>query len=178
MIPKSIEEALNQQIALEGYASFLYLSMAAWCDKEGLEGCARFMHRQSAEERVHMLRIFGYMSEVDALALTPAIAQPPHQFDSIQSIFEQVYAHEQKVTASINELVTMSNEEKDHATTQFLQWYISEQREEEALMRTILDKIRLIGDGPQSLYYIDKEVEKINNRQSKSESTEGEAEIV
>lgn len=176
MIPKRIEDALNQQIALEGYASFLYLSMAAWCDQEGLEGCANFMHRQSAEERGHMLRIFKYMSEVNIHALTPAIPQPPYQFDSIQHIFEQVYAHEQKVTASINDLVTMTLEEKDHATNQFLQWYINEQREEESLMRTILDKIRLIGAGSQSLYYIDKEVEKINNRQARSESAEGETE--
>jgi len=178
MIPKRIEEALNQQIALEGYASYLYLSMASWCDYEGLEGCANFMHRQSQEEREHMLRIFKYMSEVNTHALAPAIPQPPHQFDSIRSIFEQVYAHEQKVTASINNLVTMSSEEKDHATTQFLQWYITEQREEEALMRGILDKIKLIGDGPQSLYYIDKEVEKINNRQAKAESTESEGSTI
>ncbi|MFN7118818.1 MAG: ferritin [Saprospiraceae bacterium] len=175
MIPKKIEDSLNQQIALEGYASFLYLSMASWCDFEGLEGCANFMHRQSAEEREHMLRIFNYMSEVDARALVPAIAQPPYQFDSIKQIFEQVYAHEQKVTASINELVTLSLEEKDHATSQFLQWYVNEQREEESLMRSILDKIKLIGDGPQSLYYIDKEVEKINNRQAKAEGAENEA---
>lgn len=176
MIPKKIEEALNQQIALEAYASYLYLSMAAWCGHEGLEGCAHFMHRQSQEEREHMLRIFKYMSEVDAHALAPAIPQPPHHFDSIKNIFEQVYAHEQKVTASINELVTMSLEEKDHATSQFLQWYVNEQREEESLMRSILDKIKLIGDGPQSLYYIDKEVEKINNRQTKAEATENELE--
>ncbi len=178
MIPKQIEDALNQQIALEGYASYLYLSMASWCDYEGLEGCARFMHRQSQEEREHMLRIFKYMSEVDKQALAPAIPQPPHHFESIRNIFEQVYAHEQKVTASINELVTMSFEAKDHATSQFLQWYVNEQREEEALMRGILDKIKLIGDGPQSLYYIDKEVEKINNRQTKAENLEGESESI
>lgn len=165
MISKPVTEALNKQIALEGYASFLYLSMASWCDHEGLEGCARFMHRQSDEERGHMLRLFAYLSEMDAHALTPAIEQPPLEFPSLREMFEQVYAHEQKVTASIHDLVTLSNEEKDHSTLNFLQWYVEEQREEEALMRTILDKIRLIGDGPQSLYYIDKEVETINAAQ-------------
>lgn len=162
MISKKIEEALNKQIALEGYASYLYLSMASWCDKEGLEGCAKFMHRQSDEERAHMMRIFYYISEVDGHALTPAIPQPPLEFESVKSLFKQVFDHEQKVTASIHNLVALSHDEKDHTTFNFLQWYIEEQREEENLMRSILDKIKLIGDGPQSLYYIDMEIEKIN----------------
>ena len=162
MISKKMEQALNKQIELEGYASFLYLSMASWCDKEGMDGCAAFMHRQSEEEKEHMLRIFHYISEVDGHALTPAIKQPPYEFESVKSLFEEVYAHEQRVTKAIHELVALSLEEKDHTTHHFLQWYIDEQKEEEALMRTILDKIKLIGNGPQSLYYIDMEVEKIN----------------
>ncbi len=169
MISKPMTAALNEQIALEGYASFLYLSMASWCEQEGLEGCAQFMHRQSEEERQHMLRLYGYLSEMDARALTPAILQPPHEFKSVREMFEQVYAHEQKVTAAIHKLVTLSNEEQDHSTLNFLQWYVEEQREEEALMRTILDKIRLIGDGPLSLFYIDKEVETINAVQEEGE---------
>ena len=88
MISKKMTKALNQQIELEGSASFLYLSMATWCGNEGLEGCAKFMHRQSAEEREHMLKIFEYMGEVDAIALTPSIAQVPHKFDSPQKMFE------------------------------------------------------------------------------------------
>src|SRR5690606_31424241 len=134
MISKKMIKALNEQIALEGYASYLYLSMAAWCDKEALEGCARFMHRQSEEERMHMLKIFYYLSEVDAHALTPAIKQPPHEFESVRSMFEQVYKHEQKVTASIDKLVKITYEENDNTTLNFLQWYVNEQREEEALM--------------------------------------------
>ncbi|MBK7872058.1 MAG: ferritin [Saprospiraceae bacterium] len=170
MISQKMIDALNQQIALEGYASYLYLSMSAWCDKEGLEGCKKFMRRQSEEERAHMLRIFDYLSETDSHALAPAIAQPPHEFESVQKMFEQVYAHEQKVTAAINKLISLCYEEHDHTTLNFLQWYVTEQREEEALMRNILDKIRLIGDGPQSLYYIDKEMEKINVQQLQSET--------
>ena len=165
-----METALNKQIALEGYASFLYLSMASWCDKEGLEGCAKFMHRQSEEERQHMLRIFYYISEVDGHAITPAISEPPHEFPSVQKMFDSVYKHEQKVTDAIHELVALSHSEKDHTTFNFLQWYIEEQREEEALMRTILDRIKLIGDGPQSLYYIDQEIDKINKEEEKAEA--------
>ncbi|RMF30954.1 MAG: ferritin [Bacteroidetes bacterium] len=173
MISENMTKALNEQIALEGYASFLYLSMAAWCDKEGLNGCSQFMMRQSEEEREHMLRIFNYMFEVDAHALTPAIEQPPHEFESVQKMFEMVYAHEQKVTRAINHLVELAYKEEDYSTMNFLQWYVEEQREEEALMRTILDKIKLIGTGPQSLYFIDKEVEAINAEQEKKEAAEG-----
>ena len=148
MISKRMEQALNVQIELEAYASFLYLSMASWCDRQGLGGCAEFMHRQSEEERSHMMRIFHYISDVDGTAITPAIKQPPLEFPSIQDLFTTVYEHEQKVTASIHKLLDLCNEEDDYTTHNFLQWYINEQREEEALMRTILDKIKLIGTEP------------------------------
>ncbi len=163
MISEKMIAALNEQIKLEGYASFLYLSMASWCNHQALEGCSRFMHRQSDEERFHMLKIFNYLYEVDGHALTPAIPEPPHTFDKVQSMFQQVYEHEQKVTRSIHQLVDLANQENDYATVHFLQWYIEEQREEESLIRTVLDRIKLIGYGPQSLYYIDKEVAAIHS---------------
>ena len=169
MLSKQILEALNQQIVLEAYASFLYLSMASWCEQKGLEGSAKFMHRQSNEEREHMLRIFHYINERDGHALAPQVKQAPHDFDSAVALFEMVYAHEKKVTASINKIVGLCYKEDDYTTLHFLQWYIEEQREEEALMSSILDKINLIGDGPQSLYYIDKEIEKINAVEEKAE---------
>lgn len=172
MISKNMEKALNAQIVLEGYASQLYLAMASWCDTQGLEGCTKFMHRQSEEERMHMLKIFYYLSEVDAFAKTPGIDQPPHEFESVRALFEQVYQHEQKVTAAIHQLLKIGYEENDHTTLNFLQWYVEEQREEEALMRTILDRIKIIGDGPQSLYYIDKEVEKVNAQAEAAEAAE------
>ncbi|MEO0339685.1 MAG: ferritin [Bacteroidota bacterium] len=172
MISQSMTDALNKQIELEGYASFLYLAMASWCDQEGMEGCSKFLHRQSEEEREHMLRIFQYLSDVDAHAIVPAIPQPPKEFESPQEVFKQVYAHEQKVTAAINGLVKLSNEENDHSTNVFLQWYVTEQREEEALMRSILDRIKLIGTGGQSLYFIDLEMEKINAATAAAEEAE------
>jgi ferritin len=162
MISDKMEEALNRQIEKEAYASYLYLSMASWCEKESLNGCAEFMFRQSDEERHHMIRIYKYVAEVDGHAITPAISQPPLEFESIQAMFRQVFEHEQEVTTSINKLVDLCYEEDDYTTLNFLQWYVEEQREEENSMRTILDRIRLIGDGPQSLYYIDKEVHDLN----------------
>ncbi len=169
-----MEEALNNQIALEGYASFLYLSMASWCDTEGLDGASRFMHRQSQEELSHMMRIFHYISEVDGHPITPSVNQPPLKFESVRAMLQQVYEHEQKVTNSIHKLVALANGESDFTTLHFLQWYIDEQREEEALMRSILDRVKLIGEGPQSLYYIDKELERINEVEEAAEAAEAE----
>jgi ferritin len=174
MISKKMEKALNDQIALEGYASYFYLSMASWCDQQGLNGCAAFMHRQSIEEREHMLRLFHYISEVDGHAITPGIKQPPHSWESIQVMFQEVFEHEQKVTKSINKLLDLCYKEEDHGTLNFLQWYVEEQREEEALMRQILDTLKLIGTGAQSLYFIDKEVAAVNAAEEAKEATEAE----
>ncbi len=169
-----METALNKQIELESYASSLYLAMASWCDSQGLEGGAKFMHRQSQEERDHMLRIFNYISEVDGYALVPAIKKPPSTFKSAKALFQQVYEHEQKVTKSINVLVALCYKENDYSTLNFLQWYVEEQREEEALMRGIMDRIKIIGDGPQKLYYIDKEIEKINQEELAASAAEAD----
>lgn len=175
MISEKMEKALNEQIAMEGYASFLYLSMASWCDKTGMMGSKDFMRRQSEEERMHMLKIFDYISEVDGHALSPAIPQPAHSFVSIKKVFEEVYAHEQKVTNSIHKLVDLAYKEEDYTTLHFLQWYVAEQKEEESLMRTILDRIKIIGDGPQSLYFIDKEIQDINAAAQKADAAEAGA---
>jgi ferritin len=175
MISDTMRDALNKQIAMEGYASFYYLSMSSWCDNEGLEGCAQYFQRQSAEEHSHMLRLFHYLSEVDSKAIVPAIPQPPVEFENIEVVFNEVYAHEQKVTHAINQLVELAHRENDFTTRNFLEWYVAEQREEEALVRNILDKIRLIGSGPMSLYYIDKEIETINAAEVKAAAASTEA---
>jgi len=175
MISKKMEAALNQQIAFEGYASFLYLSMATWCDHKGLQGCTKFLQRQSEEERMHMMKIFEYLSDVDGFAQTPGIKEPPREFESVPEIFKSVYEHEKKVTSSINKLVALANKENDYATQTFLHWYVNEQREEEAQMRTVLDRINLIGDGPQSLYFIDKEMDALNQAATAADSGPGGA---
>lgn len=172
MLSEKMVNALNEQIAMEGYASFLYLSMAGWFDTKSMKGCASFMYRQSAEEHMHMMKIFNYLIEMDSVAISPAIPQPASQFNSVKSVFEETLAHERRVTASINQLVELAIAESDHSTYAFLQWYVTEQREEESLMRTILDKINLIGEGAQSLYFIDKEIEAINAEEIKAEGKE------
>ncbi len=174
MISKKMQTALNEQIVLEAYASHLYLAMAGWFDLQGLEGCAQFMYRQSGEENMHKMRIFNYLLEMDTQAIVPAVSKPPVTFKSVPEVFKSAYAHEQKVTKSINTIVDLAIKENDHATHNFLQWYVNEQREEETLMRSILDKINLIGDGPQSLYFIDKEIQSVNAQQAKAAAAETE----
>lgn len=175
MISTKMQGALNKQIELEAYASNLYLAMAAWCDQQGLAGCTQFMRRQSDEERDHMLRIVDYLFTVDGKVIIPALKKPPNVFKSVKDMFEMVYSHEQKVTQSIFKLLELSDVEKDYSAENFLQWYVEEQREEEELMRNILDKLKLIGSGARSLYYIDLELEKINQEQLAAAAAEIEA---
>src|SRR5690606_27134954 len=112
--------------------------------------------------------IFNYLLDMDMKAVVPEVKKPPTTFKSVQDVFKFAYEHEQKVTKSINTLVDLAIQENDHATHHFLQWYVNEQREEESLMRNILDRIQLIGEGPQSLYFIDKEIETVNAQQEQS----------
>ena len=170
MLSNKMTEALNEQIALEGNSSAAYLSIASWCETQGLSGCASFFYDQSSEERMHMMKIIHYINEMDGHAIIPAQDKPRDNYGSIQEVFDVVYQQEKKVTNAIYNLIAISNEDKDHSTQLFLQWYVAEHREEEAMVRTILDTIKLIGNGPQSLYYIDKEVEKINQQKESEEA--------
>jgi ferritin len=161
-LKKTVLDLLNQQLEYEGYASSFYLGLAFWCDDQALEGCKSFFLRQSEEERMHMLKIYEYIAESNEYPLTPAIPQPPREFESIQKVFEQVLEQERKVTAAIYRIVDACYKESDYMTLKFMEWYVEEQREEEATIITIIDRIKVIGKGGQSLYYIDKEVDKFN----------------
>ena len=171
-ISSRIQEAINKQISYEAYASNFYLALAYWCDDQALEGCKKFFMRQSEEERMHMLKLYEYLSESGVHPHTPAISQPPLSYNSIEEAFQKVFEQERSVTVAIHNLLRLASEENDYATQQFLQWYVDEQREEEAVIRTILDRIRIIGQGGQSLYFIDKEVDAINNQVVAAEAAE------
>lgn len=159
MLSKKIENALNRQVEMEGYASSYYLSAASWCDAKGLQGCAKFLYRHADEERMHMLKLFYYINDTGGHAVTPALKQPPLKFKSLYELFEAVFNHEIEVTASINKIVDLCLHEKDYSTNNFLQWYVAEQHEEEKLFRSILEKIRLLGpDDARGMYWIDREL--------------------
>lgn len=156
---KRIEASLNDQIQKESSSSQFYLAMASWAENNGLNGTARFMYQHSDEERFHMLKLIKFVNERGGAAVIPAVEQPPHSFDSLERIFELLLEHEIMVTSSINDLVDVCLQEKDYSTHNFLQWYVSEQLEEEALARGILDKLRLIGGDKGSLYLFDRDLE-------------------
>ncbi|MEZ5014098.1 MAG: ferritin [Chitinophagales bacterium] len=169
MLTKKVEQALNAQIEMEGYASNYYLSAASWCDAKGLEGCATFLYGHADEERMHMMKIFNYVNDAGGHALAPSIKQPPLKFKSLLALFEAILDHEIKVTKSINSLIDICIQEKDHSSNNFLQWYVAEQHEEEKLFRTVIDKIKLIGDDPKGHYWIDKELSNIRATMAKTE---------
>ncbi|MEM7256702.1 MAG: ferritin, partial [Pseudomonadota bacterium] len=153
--------ALNNQIRIEAESSQVYLSMTSWAEVKGLEGVAQFMYGHSDEERVHMLKIIKYVNERGGHARISELPSPETEFGSLHRMLENLYEHELFVSKSINELVRITLEEKDYATHNFLQWYVAEQLEEEALARTVLDKIKLIGDDKGGLYLFDRDIQQL-----------------
>jgi ferritin len=158
MIGKKMEEALNGQINAELYSAYLYLSMEAYFGCENLAGFANWMRVQTQEELMHAMKIYDYVAERGGRVVLRAIEQPPAKWDSPLGVFEAVYKHEQKVTGLINDLVNLAVEEKDHATNSFLQWFVTEQVEEEDNASTVLGQLKLIEDSPQALFMMDKEM--------------------
>ena len=158
MLTKALVDKLNQQINLEFYSSNLYLQMSSWCEHAGLEGCAEFMHQHAQEEMGHMQRLFNYVNETGAMAVLGQIDAPPTEYESIADVFKKTYEHECLVTRRINELADAAMKEADYSTFNFLQWYVAEQHEEEALFKKILDLVDMVGFEGRGLYYLDKEI--------------------
>jgi ferritin len=170
---QQIEAALNDQISKEASSSQYYLAMASWAETNGLSGTAFFMYAHADEERFHMLKLVKFVNERGGRAIIPAITQPPSDFDSVQRMFELLLAHEITVTASINDVVDICLKEKDYTTHNFMQWYVSEQMEEEALARSILDKLRLIGNEKGGMYLFDREMLEIANSTENAPKNKG-----
>ena len=159
MLSPQVSKALNKQIELEGLSSQYYLSMASWAETQGLNGVSAFLYHHADEERMHMLKLVRFVNERGGHGVVPALKQPPTTFKSVKSVFEEILKHEMKVTADINGMVDATLKEKDYTTHNFLQWYVSEQIEEEALARQIVDKLKLIGDDKGGLYFFDRDLE-------------------
>jgi len=172
MLTKKVEKALNEQIGYEGYASSSYLSMASWCEKEGLRGCTAFFYEQAAEEREHMLKLVRYINGAGGHAHVPAIKEPPATYKSIKHIFELSLEQERDVTKQINKLVELTFGAKDFTSYNFLQWYVEEQLEEETLFNSILDIIKLAGKEEKSLLLIDNEISKVRSELKAAEAGE------
>jgi ferritin len=156
MLNKKIEDICNRQVEREGYSSNLYLAMASWAETNGYSGVAAWMYSQSDEERIHMLKFIKYINERGGKAIMPALKKPAGDYKNVEDVFKEVLKHEEFVTASINEIVALTLEEKDFNTHNFLQWFVMEQVEEEASVRIVLDKLRLVGKN--SLYEFDRDI--------------------
>lgn len=152
------EEKLNGQIVMEGLSSARYLSMASWCDTMGYAKSAVFLYRHSEEERQHMIRLFDYINNAGGHALQPEIKNIKNTFATLREVFEDVLTHELEVTKSINELVEHCFKIKDFATFNFLQWFVTEQREEETIARRAVELFDIIGEEGIGLWTIDQEV--------------------
>lgn len=158
MLSEIMQAALNEQIKMEAESSQIYLAMASWAEVKGFEGIAIFMFKQSDEERQHMLKLVKYINQRGGHAIISALDEPKLDYTSFRTLFRQLYEHEVKVSESINILVDIALTAKDYATSNFLQWYVSEQIEEEASAKVILDKIDLIGDDKGGLYMFDNDM--------------------
>lgn len=160
MLSKKIEETLNKQINEETASSYIYLAMAAYLESKNLHGMASWMEEQSREELKHALKIYNFVNERGGRVKLGALAAPQAEWASAQAVFEEAYKHELKISGLINSLLTASLAEGDHATSNFLQWFVAEQVEEEASVLAIVEKFRMVGDHPSILYLLDKELGK------------------
>jgi len=158
MISKKMEEALNAQVNAELYSAYLYLSMESYFTSLNLNGCANWMRVQTQEEVAHAMKIYDFINERGGRAILKAIDGPPTEWNSPLAVFEAAYAHEQKVTRLINDLVDLAIKEKDHATNSFLQWFVNEQVEEEASADAIVQQLRMMENAPGGMFMLDREL--------------------
>lgn len=155
---KKINAALNAQLNREYYASYLYFAMAAFFEEEGYSGFAKWMETQSKEEHDHMMRIYRYILDRSGTVDLQDIKAPKFKGKNTIEVIHEALKHEKKVSGFINDIVELSFQEKDYATHNFLQWFVSEQVEEEALFSQVEKKLELIGDNKAGLYMIDREI--------------------
>ena len=158
MLSKKMEKAINQQINAELYSSYLYLSMATYFESISLSGFSNWMRQQAQEELFHGMKMFDFVCERGGRVTLEAIDKPPAKWASPLDVMKNVLSHEQKVTGLINDLVNLALDERDHATNIFLQWFVSEQVEEEDTAGSLVDKLKLIGKDANGLFMLDTEL--------------------
>jgi ferritin len=160
MISTKMTDALNEQINAELYSAYLYLSMSAWFSDKSLSGFANWMRVQAQEEQFHAMKIYDYVLERGGSIDLKSIDKPEVQWNGCLDVLQEVAAHEAKVTGLINDLVDLAYEGRDHASNIFLQWFVSEQVEEEASVGDIVEKAKMIGDDSAGLFALDMELGK------------------
>lgn len=160
MIPKTLQNSINNQIQAEIYSSYLYLAMSSYCETRNLKGIANWFMTQSKEEWSHAMKFYNYLIDRGTSVVLKSIEAPQQDFKSILDTFETTLEHEKKVTGLINKLYELSLKEKDYPTQILLQWFITEQVEEEANAVSIVEKLKAIGEKGGSIFWLDKELGK------------------
>jgi ferritin len=160
MLSKKMVTAMNNQIQAEMYSSYLYLAMAAYCDRENLKGFAHWMNLQADEERGHALRFFNFLLENGEKVALKALEQPPADFGTPLQTFRKVLEHEKKITALIHKLYQLALDEKDYRSQIMLQWFVNEQMEEEEQAQFIVTRIEQVDGKMSAVLWIDKELGK------------------
>ena len=160
MLSEKMEQALNGQLNAEMYSGYLYLSMNAYFKSINLDGFANWMHYQAQEELAHAMKFYDFIISRGGRVKLAQVDAPPNTWDSPLAIFEATLEHEQKVTGLINDLVELALAEHDHASNIFLQWFVSEQVEEEENVGGVLEQLRLMGEAKGGLFMMDRELAK------------------
>lgn len=158
MASEKLLKALNDQYNLEILSGYYYMGMAAYCSDENMDGFAHFMIEQAKEEYFHSMKFYDFIYDMDGRVMTQAMPEPKNEFASFLEVFQAALDHEKVVTSEINKLLDLAIEEKSHATVQFLQWFVEEQREEENTMKDVIFKLEGIKDNFQGQYLLDKEL--------------------
>jgi len=154
MLSKEIEAILNKQVALEAQSSTLYLSIGSWAESKGFHGVANFFFSHSEEERLHMIKLIKFINERGGHAEISAQDKPPKDFKNVKEIFNLLLQSERDNTQRVSEIVHLTLQSGDYTTHNFMQWYVAEQMEEEALAQTVLEKLEMAGDAPGGGFYL------------------------
>jgi ferritin len=156
MLSKTMQDAINEQIQKEYHSSYLYLAMAAYCEANTLPGAAQWMRLQSQEELAHAMKLFEHMVDRGGRVTLQAIPQPPAEYKSALDVFEKVLAHEQLVTAAIHKLYALALKEADYPAQVMLQWFVSEQVEEEKTAGEVVEQLTAVGESKNGLFMVDR----------------------
>ncbi len=156
-IKETMNEAFNRQITMELQAAHNYLAMGAWLESAGFSGMSSWMQAQSAEETTHAMKFYQFVLDRGGRVVLGPLEAPQSDFVSVVDVFETALAQERDVSNSINNLYGLATEERDFASTPLLDWFVTEQIEEEASFSQILDDLALADGGPQAMLFLDRE---------------------
>ena len=160
MIGKKVLDAFNEQIKHEAFSAHLYLAMSAYFHAEGLDGMAKWMRVQSGEETGHAMKFFDHLVDRQGKVVLSAIEKPQADWKSALDAFKAAYKHEQFITGKIDDLVKLATAEKDNAALVFLQWFVSEQVEEEANASKVVQMLETAGEGGPAILMLDAQLGK------------------